>query len=130
MGLKEARFALSELVGEALPGVTVSRTVPERLTPPLAVVRPADDYVTQGDTFELGEAPERFVELEVVLVAKSGRNNQASDDLDDMIDAVLDALAGSPFDVPESVPAPFVARVGESNFLACALPTACAYTTN
>lgn len=125
MGLKEARGALAELVSAALgPDADVFDHVPNKITPPVAIIRPADDYVGLPVDFAGG----RVAQLEIVLVAKSGRNNLTSDDLDDMIDAVLAGLVGSgiEWDAPV-VPAPFVAEMAGSNFLACALQTACVY---
>lgn len=127
MGLQDVRETLAGIVGQALgPDAAVFSTVPNKITPPAAIIRPADEYVSLPETY----GGERVAQLEIVLVAPSGRNNLVSDELDGMIDAVIDGLAGAEtaWDSPV-VPAPFVASLAGANFLACALQTACVYST-
>lgn len=124
MGLKEARAELAGVLAGALPNATVCDSVPERVNAPAVIIRPSDDYVSVAESF----GGERVAQLDVILVAKAGRNNLVSDDLDDMIDAVIDGLAGSGVWDRPAVPAPFVAGLGGSNYLCCALQTACVYS--
>ena len=66
-------------------GLTVFDYVPERITPPVAVIEPGGPYVTSGETF-----CEFEVTFNVVLFAATGTNEVATAELDQYICNVID----------------------------------------
>lgn len=120
--LKEIRADLADLVTNGLgENVTVYDTVPEKINAPCAIIRPADEYVAAPETF----GGVGVVQLEVILVAKAGRNNLVSNELDDLVDAVLAEFVGSEIWDSPTVEAPFNAVLAGSNYLVAVLTTTC-----
>ena len=72
---------------EAVPGLNVYEFVPERITPPVAIVTPDDTYVQPGRV--LGEFE---VGLRVRLYAKTATNKVVTQALDELIVNVVNAL--------------------------------------
>lgn len=78
-------------------GEQVHDTVPEQVQPPCVVIQPADPFVTDDDpdaTF--GEPYSIRFELHLLVpLNETNTNEQASRQLDTMLDQLLDELAGS-----------------------------------
>jgi len=68
-------------------GLTVFDYVPERITPPVAVLEPGSPYVGSGETF-----CEFEITFNVVLFAATGTNEVATAELDQFICTVLDQV--------------------------------------
>ncbi len=88
--LTELREALATLLTAA--GLTVTSYLPERPTPPLAIVQPGAPYLARGDTFGAHTAT-----LTVLLLTRTATNEQATAALDEMIVRMAVALAGTDF---------------------------------
>lgn len=94
MSLKAARELLAGDLTEALgpdAGLVVHATVPEALEPPCVVIQAAEGFLAPGDTFdgEWSAAYDVFVCVDLLS------NAQAIEDLEDALEAVLTALAGT-----------------------------------
>jgi hypothetical protein len=68
-------------------GMTVYDYIPERITPPVAVIEPGGTYVAGGQTF-----CEFEVGMQVVLLASTATNEVATSELDQYICDVLDQV--------------------------------------
>lgn len=82
-GAAKAELALT--LQEA--GLDVYDYIPERVTPPVVVIRPAAPYIAPssvGSTYDLN--------LELVIVAGFATNETTTDDLDDLIEQTLLAI--------------------------------------
>lgn len=64
--------------------------LPERVTPPLAIIGAGSPYVEPGDTF--GTFAVRFT---IFLVAARAANETATDELDAMVLKAVDAIMGA-----------------------------------
>lgn len=109
--LKEVKADLAGFLSAA--GLNAKPTVPERVTPPVAVVQAGSIYVQRGGTFTTD-----LVSLEVVLVAGKATNATSENKLDDMINTTITALK----DVDEleayEVQQPFELQTSGASFLA------------
>jgi len=108
------RTALLNVLTSA--GIRASSVVPERITPPIAVIEPSADWVTGGDTFgayRLG--------FDVTVIVKTAANATVSTTLDDAIDAVLGAISGAQGFYVGSVGAPSLLAVQNAEFLSATL---------
>lgn len=83
--LRSARDELALLLSAA--GVSVFTYLPERVTPPVAVIEPGQPYMVQGDTFD-----SFTVRLNVILLAAPASNERATEELDQAICDVIDAV--------------------------------------
>lgn len=90
-------------------GVTVHEYVPERITPPCAVLEPANPYIDEGTTFT-----EMRVHLNVVLFATHATNEVATATLDQVLCEVINEVDA--FDL-ESVEQPSSYEVGTGQYL-------------
>lgn len=108
--ITEARQALTDLISEA--GVTCSSFVPERVTPPLAIVSPSANWIESGESFG-----EFRVSFDTTLVAQMGSNAKVTEAVDELLETVLTAVqAASGFYAP-SVGAPQVLAVNNAEYL-------------
>jgi len=92
-------------------GINAEYFIPARITPPLAIISPDTNYVSQGDTFSsfsLG--------VEVTLVAQTASNPKAQEDLDDAIVTAIGAIPAS-WRI-NSVEQPFALSTGNAEYLA------------
>ena len=92
-------------------GIDSHYFIPQRITPPLAIISPDSTYIAQGDTFasfELG--------LEIVLVAQTAANPKAQESLDD---AIVTAIGAIPAQWRiDNVEQPFALSTGNAEYLA------------
>lgn len=85
--ISQARSALDTLLTNA--GFNVSAFVPERITPPVAVIEPSSDWVASGEVFGSYR-----VGFDVTMITQTATNAKASDEIDTMVDDVLEAIGG------------------------------------
>jgi len=90
-------------------GMTVYDYIPERITPPVAVIEPGGTYVAGGQTF-----CEFEVGLQVILLASTATNEVATSELDQYICDVLDQV--DTFDL-EAVAQPSAFEVSNATYL-------------
>lgn len=110
----EARGALETLLNDA--GFNVSAFVPERITPPIAVMEPAGDWIVSGDTFGAFR-----IGFDVTLITQTASNAKATDEIDQMVDDILDAIAGAAGFYCGSVNAPTSLQANNAEYLSVAL---------
>lgn len=92
-------------------GLRVSEFVPERVTPPLVIINTRSPYLEAADFGEYS------LNLELMLVASTGTNKQTSEKLDQLIQDVLEALAGISWVQFESVGQPYELQVNNAGYL-------------
>lgn len=68
-------------------GLDVYSYIPARVTPPVIVIRPASPYVQPASVGQ-----EFIVNLDLQVIAGTADNESSSDDLDDLIEAAINAL--------------------------------------
>lgn len=85
--LTETRRTLAAVLDAA--GIASYDHAPERLEVPCALVTPAEDWVSGGDTFGSFTCS-----YNVTVVADKGDNDTMSDDLDALVAEVLIAFSG------------------------------------
>ena len=96
--------------------IRASEVVPERITPPLAVLEPASDWVMSGDTF----ASYR-IGFDVTVIVQTAANATVSAAMDQAIDDVLGAVAAAQGFYVASVSAPSILSVQNAEFLSATL---------
>lgn len=101
----------------AVSGTPVLDHLPERITPPVALIAAGSPYVEPGNTY--GSWRVRFT---VVLVASQGTNDTATRELDDVVTAALVALDAG-WDV-ERVDQPTMLAHGGTNNLSTTIDVA------
>jgi hypothetical protein len=99
--IAELRAELAQLLDVPAFGAKVERTVPEQIAPPAAILQPADPFVFEtqpgpdsGNTF----AEPFVIGFEVVLLVpldETHDNEQASGQLDQLLDQLLDLITPS-----------------------------------
>ena len=113
--LRAARDELRLLLGTT--GVRVETVVPGRVTPPVAVIEPGTPYMEQGETFD-----DFAVRFNVVLFAASADNLESTDQLDQLVCDVIDAVDTW---VVEGVDQPSAFDVNGSLFLGTRIALLC-----
>lgn len=93
----------------------VTEYVPERLAPPAAIVVHGSPLMEAGASF--GSRKLRF---EVWAVSKLGANARMTDELDDLVDATVDALQSDGWAV-ENVSQPFPYQANGATFLSATI---------
>ena len=68
-------------------GLNVLDYVPERIVPPIVIINSASPYITPSD---LGN--EYFLNIELVVIAATATNKQATEKLDEALASVITAL--------------------------------------
>lgn len=91
-------------------GVNVVDFIPERITPPIVIINTASPYLTPST---LGN--EYKMNLELVVVAATATNKQASEKLDEAIEAIL--LAMPRYARVISVNEPYEMATNNANYL-------------
>lgn len=110
ISLAKAQFA-TELESA---GLKVLDYIPARITPPIVLINAASPYLT---TAEFGEY---YLNLELVLVAKTASNEQATTALDQLIEDVVVAvenLAWVSIRKENSVGQPYALQVNNAEYL-------------
>lgn len=91
-------------------GVSVVEFLPERITPPIVIINTASPYLvpsTLGNEYKMN--------LELVVVAATATNKQASEKLDEAIEAIL--LAMPRYARVISVNEPYEMTTNNANYL-------------
>lgn len=92
-------------------GLNVLEYVPERITPPIVIVNSASPYI---ETAEFGEYT---LSLELVLVASTATNKKATENLDQLIEDVLLALAPLTYAKLTNVNQPYNLQTNNAEYL-------------
>ena len=115
----KSEFALSLADGGL--EVEVSAFIPDRITPPVVVIRPAPTYLRQSNL-----SKEFIVGVEVDLITSTASNEMAQETLDAIICSFIEALP--PYAALTTIGAPFALTTGTAEYLA-ATATIELYTT-
>lgn len=94
-------------------GLDVLDYVPERVVPPIVIISADSQYLvpdTVGHEYRLG--------LKLTLVAATAVNEQATEDLDDLIARTVSAIATLGYAVLRSVQSPYRLAVNNAEYLA------------
>lgn len=83
--IAEARENLTALLEEA--GLRAFSEVPERVTPPLAVLVPSADWIESGETFG-----SFILSFDVEIIAPTGSNVKVSEYIDEQVETALTAI--------------------------------------
>lgn len=94
-------------------GLTVLDYVPERIVPPIVIINSANPYLTPSS---LGK--EYVMSLELVIVAATATNKQATEKLDEAIADVLQALQNIRYARTLRVANPYNLQTGNAEYLA------------
>lgn len=108
--IAEARAALAVVLEDG--GLRSTEFVPERITPPLAVIEPAADWVQSGETFGTFR-----VGFDVTLIVQTASNQVVSSHLDELVDEALSAIAGATGFYASAVSAPSLLSVQNAEYL-------------
>jgi len=92
-------------------GLNVLEYVPERITPPIVILNAASPYVT---TAEFGEFT---LGLELVLVASTATNKKATENLDQQIEDVINAITPLSYVRLTSVNQPYNLQTNNAEYL-------------
>lgn len=92
-------------------GLNVLDYVPERIVPPIVIVNSASPYLTPSD---LGK--EYILSLEVIMIAATAVNKQATEMLDALIEQVVNAMPS--YARLLRVNAPYNLQTGNAEYLA------------
>lgn len=109
-----ARSALAALIEGA--GITCMEFIPERITPPIAVMEPTSEWIASGEAFG-----EFRIGFDVTLVTQTASNRISTDNLDQMVEDVLTAVADTAGFYSTSVSAPAVLAVNNAEYLSVAV---------
>lgn len=90
-------------------GVNASDSMPDRITPPVAVIKAGDPYLDEGKTFT-----DTAINLTIQVIASNGTNAVMQDALDDAICAVVTALKADQWTV--KVGAPYALQTGTAEY--------------
>jgi hypothetical protein len=93
-------------------GLNVLEYVPERITPPIVILNAAQPYL---QTAQFGEWS---LGLELVLVASTATNKKATENLDQLIEDVLNAIEPLTYVRFTSVNQPYNLQTNNAEFLA------------
>jgi hypothetical protein len=108
------RAALETLFDTA--GFTVKAFVPDRITPPMAIITPAGNWVESADTFASFR-----IGFDVTLITQTASNAKVTDELDQMVDDAIAAVTVAPGFYCGSVGAPTYLSVQNAEFLSVAM---------
>lgn len=105
--LTQTRMDVADTLTAA--GLNAVDTIPERITPPVAVIMPGSPYVEDGTTFT-----NTLIRLVVRVITANATNETMANQLDDAIADTLIALKADQWNV--SVDEPFVLAVQNAEF--------------
>lgn len=92
-------------------GIKVLDYVPERITPPIVIINAASPYI---QTAEFGEYT---LNLELVIVSSTASNKKATENLDQAIEDVLNAIAPLTYVRLTSVNQPYNLQTNNAEYL-------------
>jgi hypothetical protein len=92
-------------------GLNVLEYVPERITPPIVIVNAASPYI---QTAEFGEFN---LGLELVLVASTATNKKATENLDQLIENVVNAIKPLTYARMTTVNQPYNLQTNNAEYL-------------
>lgn len=95
-------------------GLKVKAYIPERITPPIVVIVSGSPYLTPASI-----SAEYSLNLEIMAVAQTATNEQATEKLDELIQDVLQALPG--YARLTSVGQPYIQQTNNAEYLAASL---------
>ncbi len=95
----------------AAAGLNVLEYVPERITPPIVILNAASPYVT---TAEFGEFT---LGLELVIVASTATNKKATENLDQAIEDVINAISPLTYVRMTAVNQPYNLQTNNAEYL-------------
>ena len=110
--LAKAEFALDLQTA----GLEVLDYVPERVVPPIVIISADSNYLVQetvGNEYRLG--------LRLTLVAATATNEQATEELDDLISKTVSAVADLGYVVLKTVASPYRLAVNTAEYYAADL---------
>jgi alpha-mannosidase len=93
-------------------GLNVLEYIPERITPPIVIINSAQPYL---QTAQFGEWS---LGLEVVMVASTATNKMATENLDQLIEDVLNAIEPLKYVRITSVNQPYNLQTNNAEYLA------------
>lgn len=108
--LSETRQDVAGVLTDA--GLNAVYTTPDRVTPPVAVVRPGSPYVEEGDTFK-----DWLVRLTITVITASATNETAMNSLDDSICEAIEAVRADQWSC--TVGEPYALLIGTAEYPAC-----------
>lgn len=91
-------------------GLDVKEYLPDRITPPVVIVMPNQPYLTPETV-----GSEYTMNLEVVCIAATASNETASEQLDELIESVLNALPA--YAGISTVGKPYALATGNAEYL-------------
>jgi hypothetical protein len=95
-------------------GLDVYSYIPARVTPPVIVIRSGSPYIQPASVGQ-----EYLINLELQVIAGTADNESSSDDLDDLIEAALNAL---PADAGlKTVSSPYALVANGNDYLAATI---------
>lgn len=112
--IASSRTALAALIENA--GVRCVDYIPERITPPIAVMEPTSEWIASSETYG-----EWRIGYDVTIVTQTASNSKATNTLDGMVEDVLTEVAGATGFYAGSVSAPNVLAVNNAEYLSVAL---------
>jgi hypothetical protein len=112
--IPEARSALAALIEAA--GVRCVDFIPERITPPIAIMEPSSDWISSGEAYG-----EWRIGFDVTLVTQTAANTTATTVLDGMLEDVLAEVNDTANFYCSSVSAPTGLAVNNAEYLSVAL---------
>jgi len=107
--INDAKVQFKDDLADA--GLNVSEYVPERITPPIVIVNAASPYI---ETAEFGEYT---LGLELVLVASTATNKKATENLDQLIEDVLNAIKPLTYAKLTNVNQPYNLQTNNAEYL-------------
>jgi hypothetical protein len=107
--INDAKVQFKEDLADA--GLKVLEYVPERITPPIVIVNAASPYI---QTAEFGEFN---MSLELVLVASNATNKKATENLDQLIEDVLNAIKPLTYARMTTVNQPYNLQTNNAEYL-------------
>lgn len=108
--IAEARADLTSLLEGA--GFRAFSEVPERVTPPLAVLVPAAEWIESGETYG-----SFVVSFDVEIIASNGSNVKVSEEIDEQVETALSAITAAPGFYASSVAQPQAVEIAGAVYL-------------
>lgn len=96
-------------------GLKVLDYVPERITPPIVIINARTPYLAVSDL-----ANEYYLNVELVLIAATATNKQATEKLDELLADVVNALPAYARMLPTG--APYNLQTNNAEYLAVNVP--------
>lgn len=104
-------------------GLNVVEYVPERVIPPVVIINSASPYIVTTEF-----SGEYDMAIDLVLVAANATNKQATEKLDDLIEATLNAIAPISYAKFDQVQQPYNLAVNNAEYLSTTIQVKLAIT--